>query len=83
MAPVFEIELGLTVNISLDKRSRARQQPLTNLLLSPTTTTTKDETIMSLRRYTTSVDGSIPVQALLYNDEEFLSSQDGVGIYDG
>lgn len=38
---------------------------------------------MSLRRYTTSVDGSIPVQALLYDDEGFLSSQDGVGIYDG
>lgn len=29
------------------------------------------------------VDGSIPVQALLYNDEELLASQDGVGIYCG
>lgn len=29
------------------------------------------------------VDGSIPVQALLYNDEEPLASQDGVGIYYG
>ncbi|KAF8809965.1 vacuolar protein sorting-associated protein 36 [Phlegmacium glaucopus] len=29
------------------------------------------------------VDGSIPVQALLYNDEELLASQDGVGIYYG
>ncbi|KAF8153765.1 vacuolar protein sorting-associated protein 36 [Crassisporium funariophilum] len=38
---------------------------------------------MALRRYTRSVDGSIPVQALLYNDEELLASQDGVGVYDG
>lgn len=38
---------------------------------------------MALRRYTGSVDGTIPVQALLYNDEELLGSQDGVGIYDG
>ncbi|KAF5338832.1 hypothetical protein D9758_012092 [Tetrapyrgos nigripes] len=38
---------------------------------------------MTLRRFTRSVDGSIPVQALLYNDEDLLSSQDGVGIYDG
>lgn len=29
------------------------------------------------------VDGSIPVQALLYNDEESLASQDSVGIYYG
>ncbi|KAI0776691.1 EAP30/Vps36 family-domain-containing protein [Trametes elegans] len=38
---------------------------------------------MSLRRYTYSVDGTIPVPALLYDDEVLLSSQDGVGIYDG
>jgi len=38
---------------------------------------------MALHRYTRSVDGSIPVQALLYNDEELLAVQDGVGIYDG
>jgi len=38
---------------------------------------------MALRQYTVSVDGSIPVRALLYNDEELLTSQDGVGIYDG
>ncbi|OAX38083.1 hypothetical protein K503DRAFT_741756 [Rhizopogon vinicolor AM-OR11-026] len=37
---------------------------------------------MALRRYTTSVDGTIPVPALLYGDEELLASQDGVGIYD-
>ncbi|KAF7789123.1 hypothetical protein EIP86_000058 [Pleurotus ostreatoroseus] len=36
-----------------------------------------------LKRYTKSVDGTIPVQALLYDDEELLASQDGVGIYDG
>ncbi|KAH7912060.1 EAP30/Vps36 family-domain-containing protein [Hygrophoropsis aurantiaca] len=38
---------------------------------------------MALRRYTTSVDGTIPISALLYNDEELLASQDNVGIYDG
>ncbi|OJA20267.1 hypothetical protein AZE42_04302 [Rhizopogon vesiculosus] len=37
---------------------------------------------MALRRYTTSIDGTIPVPALLYGDEELLASQDGVGIYD-
>ncbi|KAG9310899.1 EAP30/Vps36 family-domain-containing protein [Chiua virens] len=38
---------------------------------------------MALRRFTTTIDGSIPVQALLYNDEDLLASQDNVGIYDG
>ncbi|KAF8200218.1 vacuolar protein sorting-associated protein 36 [Pholiota molesta] len=38
---------------------------------------------MSLRRYTRSVDGTIPIQALLYNDEELFASQESVGIYDG
>jgi len=38
---------------------------------------------MVLRRYTRPVDGTIPVQALLYHDEELLASQDTVGIYDG
>ncbi|KAJ7687135.1 EAP30/Vps36 family-domain-containing protein [Mycena rosella] len=38
---------------------------------------------MTLRRCSRSVDGTIPIQALLYNDEELLSSQEGVGIYDG
>ncbi|KAG1857691.1 EAP30/Vps36 family-domain-containing protein [Suillus subalutaceus] len=38
---------------------------------------------MALRRYTASIDGTIPVSALLYDDEELLASQDGVGIYDG
>ncbi|KAI0702638.1 EAP30/Vps36 family-domain-containing protein, partial [Earliella scabrosa] len=38
---------------------------------------------MSLKRYTKSVDGTIPVPALLYEDEVLLSSQEGVGIYDG
>ncbi|KAJ6600389.1 vacuolar protein sorting-associated protein 36 [Mycena vulgaris] len=38
---------------------------------------------MTLRRCTKSVDGTIPIPALLYNDEELLSSQEGVGIYDG
>ncbi|KAI6164010.1 hypothetical protein EDD17DRAFT_1564917 [Pisolithus thermaeus] len=38
---------------------------------------------MALRRYTAVVDGTIPIPALLYNDEELLASQDNVGIYDG
>lgn len=38
---------------------------------------------MSLKRYTHSVDGTIPVPALLYDDEVLLISQEGVGIYDG
>ncbi|KAF8063971.1 vacuolar protein sorting-associated protein 36 [Lyophyllum atratum] len=38
---------------------------------------------MALRRTTRSVDGTIPVQALLYNDEEVYAHQEGVGIYDG
>ncbi|KIK54708.1 hypothetical protein GYMLUDRAFT_231614 [Collybiopsis luxurians FD-317 M1] len=38
---------------------------------------------MALARFTKPVDGTIPVQALLYADEELLSSQDAVGIYDG
>lgn len=38
---------------------------------------------MALRRFTTSVDGSIPIPALLYDDEDLLASQDSVGIYDG
>lgn len=36
-----------------------------------------------LKHYATSVDGTIPVQALLYDDEDLLVSQDSVGIYDG
>lgn len=38
---------------------------------------------MALRRCTKVVDGTIPVRALLYNDEEIHATQDGVGIYDG
>lgn len=38
---------------------------------------------MALRRYTSVVDGTIPIPALLYNDEELLATQDNVGIYDG
>lgn len=36
-----------------------------------------------LKRYTSAVDGTIPVQALLYDDEDLLASQESVGIYDG
>ena len=35
------------------------------------------------RGFPSPVDGSIPIQALLYNDEEPLASQDSVGIYYG
>lgn len=38
---------------------------------------------MILQRYSRFVDGTIPVAALLYDDEESYASQDGVGIYDG
>ncbi|KAJ2913201.1 hypothetical protein MD484_g7215, partial [Candolleomyces efflorescens] len=39
---------------------------------------------MALKRSTHQVDGTIPIPALLYTDsEQILSSQDGVGIYDG
>ena len=36
-----------------------------------------------LKLYTKPVDGTIPVPALLYDDEEILVTQEGVGIYDG
>ncbi|KAF5353550.1 hypothetical protein D9756_007817 [Leucocoprinus leucothites] len=39
--------------------------------------------VMALSRYTVSIDGTIPVQALLYTDEQLLATQEGVGIYDG
>lgn len=38
---------------------------------------------MALKRYTKSIDSTIPIPALLYTDERFFSSQHGVGIYDG
>ena len=38
---------------------------------------------MALRRCTKPIDGTIPVPALLYDDEEELASQDHVGLYDG
>ena len=38
---------------------------------------------MALRRCTRSVDGTIPIPALLYDDEELLASQEDVGVYDG
>ncbi|KAF9446258.1 hypothetical protein P691DRAFT_673987 [Macrolepiota fuliginosa MF-IS2] len=38
---------------------------------------------MALQRYASVVDGTIPIQALLYTDEQLLASQEGVGIYDG
>ncbi|PFH47429.1 hypothetical protein AMATHDRAFT_77206 [Amanita thiersii Skay4041] len=38
---------------------------------------------MALRHCTKPIDGTIPVQALLYDDEELLTTQEGVGIYEG
>ncbi|EKM74142.1 hypothetical protein AGABI1DRAFT_109975 [Agaricus bisporus var. burnettii JB137-S8] len=38
---------------------------------------------MALQRYMLPVDGTIPVQALLYTDEQLYASQEGVGIYNG
>jgi ESCRT-II complex subunit VPS36 len=38
---------------------------------------------MSLKTATKHIDGSIPVQAFLYQDEDLQLSQDGVGVYDG
>jgi len=38
---------------------------------------------MILKSYTKPIDGTIPIQALLYDDEQLLGSQEGVGIYDG
>jgi ESCRT-II complex subunit VPS36 len=38
---------------------------------------------MSIPRFTSTVDGTIPVPALLHDDEELLASQENVGIYDG
>lgn len=38
---------------------------------------------MALKRYTKSIDSTIPIPALLYTDERLFSSQNGVGIYDG
>lgn len=43
----------------------------------------KEGTGMALRTYTVTVDGTIPVQALIYDDERILATQDDVGIYDG
>ncbi|KAG9014000.1 hypothetical protein FRB94_000197 [Tulasnella sp. JGI-2019a] len=36
-----------------------------------------------MNRYTRGVDGSIPIRALLYDDEDLVISQDSVGLYDG
>ena len=38
---------------------------------------------MALARYTRPVDGTIPIPALLYDDENLFAIQDGVGLYDG
>lgn len=62
----------------IDERSCARDHTV-----SHQPNHTLSSFLMALRRSTRFIDGSIPVQALLYDDEELLASQDGVGIYDG
>ena len=49
----------------------------------PVTLAERGSHVMALRRFSSSIDGTIPVAALLYNDEELLGSQESVGIYDG
>ena len=36
-----------------------------------------------MNRHTRSIDGTVPLTAALYEDEEPVTSQDGVGLYDG
>ncbi|QRV85383.1 vacuolar protein-sorting-associated protein 36 [Ceratobasidium sp. AG-Ba] len=38
---------------------------------------------VAMNRHFRRLDGTIPVAALLYEDEELVASQDGVGLYDG
>jgi hypothetical protein len=38
---------------------------------------------MPIQTYGRPVDGTIPVPALLYDDEDLVASQDSVGIYSG
>jgi ESCRT-II complex subunit VPS36 len=38
---------------------------------------------MTLQVCSKPIDGSIPVQALLFEDEQLMASQDGIGIYEG
>lgn len=35
-----------------------------------------------MNRYTRPLDGALPLAANLYEDEEVVASQDGVGLYD-
>lgn len=37
----------------------------------------------ALTRYGRPIDGTIPLTALLYDDELLLASQEAVGLYDG
>lgn len=37
----------------------------------------------ALTRYGRPIDGTIPLTALLYDDEWILASQEAVGLYDG
>lgn len=36
-----------------------------------------------MNRHFRRLDGTIPAAALLYEDEQLVASQDGVGLYDG
>lgn len=35
-----------------------------------------------MNRYTRGIDGTVPLAINLYDDEEVIASQDGVGLYD-
>lgn len=62
---------------------RARSQVLDRDVVSLIRTLINGSNALMLNRYSRTVDGSIPVPALLYDDERLLASQDGVGLYDG
>ena len=67
----------------LSRSYQTRIPTLSGSNLYPLGFTLGDFVGMILKSYTKPVDGTIPVQALLYDDEQLLGSQEGVGIYDG
>ena len=38
---------------------------------------------MALEAHTRGIDGTIPIQAMLLDEEELWASQDNIGIYNG
>lgn len=39
--------------------------------------------LVPMQRHARPLDGSIPLAALLYDEEQVVTSQDGIGLYDG